>query len=131
MKKAVTTIAAAALLASVPAFAATTLSGTYVGVIKGQPPTTRLNGTWALLINERGDYAIQKGGLGTVAFGHAKVVGNRITFQKEIGSKACKGKQASGRYTWALKGSTLKFKRLYDLCIGRRTVLGVPMKKYS
>ena len=130
MRKAATTIAAAALLAAAPAFAQTTLTGTYVGVVKGQKPAS-LNGTWALLINDRGDYAIQKGGLGTVALGHAKLAGNRITFQKETGSKACKGKQALGRYTWSLKGSKLTFKRLYDLCVGRRTLLSVPMKKYA
>ncbi len=130
MRKAATIIAAAALLLSASASAQTTLSGTYVGKVVGKKPAS-LNGTWALLINERGDYAIQKGGLGTVALGHAKVAGNRITFQKETGTRACKGKQASGRYTWSLKGSTLTFKRLYDLCLGRRTVLGEPMKKYS
>jgi hypothetical protein len=130
MRKAATTIAAAALLASAPAHAQTTLVGTYVGILTKQKPAS-LNGTWALLINERGFYAIQKGGVGTVALGHAKVVGNRITFQKETGSKACKGKQATGRYTWSLKGSTLKFKRLFDRCLGRRAVLGVPMKRYA
>lgn len=130
MKKAATTIAATALLVAAPAFAQNSLIGTYVGKITGQKPAS-LNGTWALLINERGDYAIQKGGLGTVALGHAKLAGNRITFQKETGSRACKGKQASGRYTWSLKGSKLTFKRLYDLCIGRRTVLSVAMKKYA
>ncbi len=121
-------VAAVTLLASSSALASTPLNGTFVGAVKGQKPAS-LNGTWALLINPRGDYAIQKDGIGVISFGHAKVSGQTIIFQKEIGSRACKGKQAKGRYIWSVKGSTLTFRKLSDLCVIRRSVLSVPLKQ--
>jgi hypothetical protein len=118
--------AAAALAGSSVALAAASLTGIFTTTLKGKTPAA-LNGDWAILIKKSGDYQIAKR-VGTsgqlLVTGHAKIAGAKITFQKETGQAACKGKQAVGRYAWSLKGKTLRFQRLNDKCSGRRTILG-------
>jgi hypothetical protein len=94
--------------------------------VSGKTPAN-LNGDWAIVIKASDAYQIAKrvGSSGQLLVtGHAKIAGDKITFQKETGPAACKGSQAVGRYAWKLKGKTLTFLRLADKCIGRRTILG-------
>ncbi len=118
--------ATAALLGSSTALAAGSLTGIYVTSVKGATPAT-LNGDWAIRIVQSGQYQIQKR-VGTrgalLVTGHAAISGGKITFQKETGPAACKGKVAVGRYGWSLKGTTLTFTRYSDKCTGRRAILG-------
>jgi hypothetical protein len=123
--------AGAALLAAGVASASGSLAGVYLTSISGKYPAN-LNGDWAMRIEPTGKYEIQKrvGNYGQlVVVGHAKIAGNRITFQKETGLAACTGKQAVGRYGWSLKGSTLTFVRFSDKCVGRRILLGGKLTK--
>ncbi len=120
--------AAAALVGSSVALAAGSVTGIFTTSVKGKTPAS-LNGEWAIRIQATGDYQIAKR-VGTTAnaqvlvSGHATLAGGKITFQKETGPAACKGKVSVGRYAWSLKGKTLTFQRLADKCVGRRTVLG-------
>jgi hypothetical protein len=127
MKKALLVLAAAAALAgSSVALAAASPTGIFTTSVKGKKPAN-LNGDWAIQIKQSGDYQIAKrvGNIGQVlVVGHAKIAGDKITFQEETGQAACKGKEAVGRYAWTLEGKTLTFQRLADKCIGRRTILG-------
>ena len=118
--------AGAALIGVGVATASGSIAGIYVTNVRGKTPAN-LNGDWAIRFQKSGEYEIQKrvGNSGQLLVtGHAKIAGSKITFQKETGPAACKGSQAVGRYSWSLKGKTLKLTRLADKCVGRRTVLG-------
>jgi hypothetical protein len=127
MKKALIVLAAGAALAGASvALAAGSLTGILTTSVKGKTPPP-LNGDWAIQIQASGAYQIAKrvGSSGQLLVsGHARIAGDKITFQKETGQAACKGKQAVGRYAWSLKSKTLTFQRLADTCTGRRTILG-------
>lgn len=128
MKKALALVlvATVAVAGSATALASGSLTGIFTTTVKGKTPAA-LNGDWAILIKKSGDYQMAKR-VGTsgqlLVKGHAGIAGDRVTFQKETGPAACKGRQAVGRYTWSLKGKTLIFQRLADRCVGRRTILG-------
>jgi len=118
--------AGAALIGVGVATASGSIAGIYVTTIKGKTPSP-LNGDWAIRFTKSGEYEIQKrvGNNGQLLVtGHGRLAGAAFTFQKETGPAACKGSQAVGRYSWSLKGKTLKLTRLADKCVGRRTVLG-------
>jgi hypothetical protein len=117
---------AAALAGSSVALAAGSLTGIFTTSVKGKTPAS-LNGDWAMQIKGTGAYQIAKrvGNSGQVVVtGHATIAGRKITFQKETGPAACKGKVSVGRYGWSLKGTRLTFVRYADKCTGRRTILG-------
>jgi hypothetical protein len=124
-------VACAALLAAGVASASSSIAGIYVTSVSGKSPAN-LNGDWAIRFKPNGEYDIQKrvGNYGQlVVVGHARLAGSTITFQKETGLAACTGKQAVGRYGWSLKGSTLKFVRYSDKCVGRRILLAGKITK--
>ena len=119
-------VAGATLIGSAAAASSASITGIYITTVKGKTPAA-LNGDWAIQIKKTGDYQIAKrvGNSGSVLVaGHGSIAGDRFTFRKETGPAACKGSQAVGRYSWSLKGKTLKLTRLADKCVGRRTVLG-------
>jgi hypothetical protein len=123
--------AAAALVATGVAAASTSIAGVYLTSVSGKFPAN-LDGDWAIRFEPSGKYEIQKrvGNHGQlVVVGHAKIAGSRITFQKETGLAACTGKQSVGRYGWSLKGTTLRFVRFSDKCVGRRILLGGKLTK--
>ena len=118
--------AGAALIGAGVATASGSITGIYVTTIKGKTPSS-LNGDWAIRFTKSGEYEIQKhvgNGGQLLVTGHGKLAGSTFTFQKETGPAACKGSQAAGRYSWSLKGKTLKLTRFSDKCVVRRTVLG-------
>jgi hypothetical protein len=124
-------MAGTALLAAGVASASTSIAGVYVTTVKGKTPAN-LNGEWAIRFEPTGKYEIQKrvGNYGQlVVVGHAKIAGGTITFRKETGLAACTGSQSVGRYGWSLKGTTLRFVRYSDKCIGRRILLSGKITK--
>ena len=123
--------AGAALLAAGVASASSSIAGVYLTTVKGKTPAN-LNGDWAIRIEPTGKYEIEKrvGNYAQlVVVGHGKIAGSTITFQKETGLAACTGRQAVGRYGWSLKGTTLKFVRYSDKCVGRRILLAGKITK--
>ncbi len=123
--------AVAALVAAGVASAASPIAGVYLTTVSGKTPAN-LNGEWAIRIEPTGRYEIEKkvGNYAQlVVLGHAKIAGGTITFRRETGLAACTGKEAVGRYGWSLKGSTLKFVRFSDKCVGRRILLGGKITK--
>jgi hypothetical protein len=88
-----------------------------------------LNGTWQLTIR-RHTFAVTKGGA-AAASGSAQIAGARITFRDIGGPLACRGAQASGVYTWRLRGAKLTLARVYDPCLGRRLILGRSFTRVS
>ncbi len=123
--------AGAALLAAGAASASSSIAGVYVTTVTGKTPAN-LNGDWAIRIEPTGKYEIEKrvGNYAQlVVVGHGKIAGSTITFRKETGLAACTGKQAVGRYGWSLKGTTLKFVRYSDKCVGRRILLAGKITK--
>jgi hypothetical protein len=127
----ITVVTTGALLAAGVASASSSIAGVYLTTVKGKTPAN-LNGDWAIRFEPTGKYEIQKrvGNYGQlVVVGHAKIAGGTITFQKETGLAACTGSQAVGRYGWSLKGTTLRFVRYSDKCVGRRILLASKITK--
>jgi hypothetical protein len=85
-----------------------------------------LHGTWWLAFDANGThYWIGKGPAKTrVVHGAASQPSTHIvTFTDEGGPYACRGAQASGRYSWRAAGTSIVFKALKDGCAGRRLIL--------
>ena len=110
------------------------LPGTWTTKLEGKKPVS-LNGDWAMQITRSGNYTIVKRVKNTAKLmvkGEIYLFGTRgATFKNEKGPAACTGSQAAGRYTFSVVGKTLKFTRIRDTCMGRRTVLGEPFKKVA
>ena len=109
--------AGAALAATSP------LAGVYQTVIKGQKGQSAvLNGTWLISFAPSGAYAVVKEPSTTTLLigGSSSATGNTIVFHDKVGPLAC---TVSGRYSWSLRGKTMKLTKAKDTCAGRVLVL--------
>jgi hypothetical protein len=91
--------------------------------IAGAKPAV-LNGTWRLTVNRK-SFSVARGTTFAVS-GTARVVGNRITIHDVDGPFACRGAQATGVYSWRIKGKHLTLTAVREPCAGRRTILTKP-----
>jgi hypothetical protein len=96
------------------------LTGSFRTVISGK--SSRLNGTWLLKINQLGQSTISKNGK-VVVKGAVGAWSGHFQITDASGPDACKGVQASGAYTYTLKGNQLALKLTFDQCAGRKTIL--------
>jgi hypothetical protein len=79
----------------------------------------RLKGTWVLDFLKGGKYTITDNGT-VVVRGHFTST-SRIYLSNETGPAAC---PQFGVYAWKRTGTTLKFTKVSDSCVGRAAVLG-------
>ncbi|MBV9192834.1 MAG: hypothetical protein JO168_01735 [Solirubrobacterales bacterium] len=105
------------------ALAAGSLSGRWTTTIKGSKLFGgALNGKWVINFTP-GAYHVTNNGR-AIVHGKSAIAGNVITLKDASGSNACSTK---GTYRFALRGTTLTFKRIHDSrssnCIGRVLVL--------
>jgi hypothetical protein len=96
------------------------LTGSFKTIIGDK--TSRLNGTWVLKIDRLGQSTISKNGRIVVKGAVAAGLGH-FQITDASGPAACKGVQASGAYTYTLKGNQLALKVGFDQCSGRKTIL--------
>ena len=96
------------------------LTGSFKTIISGK--TSRLNGTWVLKIDRLGHSTISKNGRIVVTGAVAAWLGH-FQITDTSGPAACKGVQASGAYTYTLKGNQLALKVGFDQCSGRLAIL--------
>jgi hypothetical protein len=85
-----------------------------------------LHGTWWLTFDAAGKhYSIAKGPARTrVVHGVASQPSTHtVTFTDQGGPYACRGAQASGRYSWRAAGMRIVFTAVKDGCAGRRLIL--------
>ena len=88
-----------------------------------------LNGSWMLALSGPA-YTLARNKATAVA-GTATIAGGKITFRDLAGPYRCAVSQASGTYKWTLKGKTLTFKPVSDLCVGRKSVLAHKFTKIT
>lgn len=96
------------------------LTGSFKTIISGK--TSRLNGAWVLKIDRLGQSTSSKNGRIVVKGAVAAWLGH-FQITDTSGPAACKGVQASGAYTYTLKGNQLVLKVGFDQCSGRETIL--------
>jgi hypothetical protein len=108
-------------LAATASAAGPSLSPHVWGVKVSGAPAPLFNATWLLGIQQPAFTVTRNRALGVR--GTVKIAGNQITLRDISGPLACKGVQATGRYTWKIHGAKLSFTRLADKCIGRRTLM--------
>jgi curli biogenesis system outer membrane secretion channel CsgG len=97
---------------------AASLSGTFKTKIGGN---SRFAGTWTIKFSH-GNYKVTDNGKAVVR-GRYTLSGNKLTMRDSSGPAAC---GPTGRYTYKISGSTLKFKNKTDTtvaCSGRAVVL--------
>ena len=82
---------------------------------------TGMVGNWEIAIDRPGHALVRYNGQQVVE-APFEVQGNQITFSNDTGQYAC---QTTGRYTWAMSGSELRFTRIEDPCDGRAAALTV------
>jgi hypothetical protein len=85
-----------------------------------------LHGAWWLTFDASGKhYWIAKGTSRTrVVHGAASQPSTHtVTFTDQGGPYACRGAQATGRYTWRATGTRIVFTAVRDGCAGRRLIL--------
>jgi hypothetical protein len=112
---------AAALVAASSASSGThLLTGSFRTVISGK--SSQLNGTWLLKIDKLGQSTIARNGK-VVVKGAVGAWSGHFQITDASGPDACKGVQASGAYTYTLKGNQLALKLMFDQCSGRKTIL--------
>ncbi len=121
MIRATTIASAAALALAAAAFAGSTLTGSYTATISGAP-VARFNGVWTLGFGSGGAYTVAENKQVLIR-GRVSLNGSTITFKDKSGPAACHGSQATGSYTWKLRGRTLRLTPLRDTCTGRKFVL--------
>lgn len=123
----VAVVAAASATATSALGAAQGLSpGAFTTRIAGAKPAA-LNGTWILAMTGPAFNLIRN--KTTAATGAVTVSGSKITFKDLFGPYRCLGSQATGTYTWKLKGKTLTLKPVKDSCAGRKAVLSHPFTR--
>ena len=122
---------AAALAGAAGAAAANPIAGTF-GIHLAGTGSKLLDATWRVQIGADGSYTITRNG-SLAARGQATVTGKTVVFADAAGPLACKAALARGTYTWALtrRGGTsyLVLTARHDGCIGRKTVLSVPLAR--
>ena len=96
------------------------LTGSFKTVISGK--SSNLDGTWVLKIDKLGQSTISKDGKLDVKGAVAAWLGH-FQITDTSGPTACKGVQASGAYTYTLKGNQLALKVSFDQCSGRTSIL--------
>ena len=117
-----------AVLAAALVTAGAAISGTHVQLLTGSFKTviggksSQLNGTWVLKIDQLGQSTISKNGKVVVRGAVGAWLGH-FQITDASGPDACKGVQASGAYTYTLKGNQLTLKLMFDQCSGRKTIL--------
>ena len=118
MRNGACAIVAALLVVSSAAAMAPSLVGTYATTISGKQPAF-LNGRWRVVLQPHGAYAIERDGVRVVR-GRGAVTATEIRFGHETGPAACPG---PARYSWSLRGRSLRFTPIEDACAGRRAIL--------
>jgi hypothetical protein len=121
----VASVAAGALVLAAAGSAAPR-TGVYRTTITGATPAV-LNATWRLSFTGFA-FALDRNRAPAVQ-GITSGKGNRVVFRDLAGPFRCRGAQAVGTYTWRLTRSILRFTRVADACVGRRTVLARPFRK--
>jgi hypothetical protein len=111
----------AVLVSAAAAVAASPLKGSYGRTVSGGNKS--FDGKWVIAFKGNGKYTVAVQGH-VIGSGTLKAKGTKVTLH----DSACKLKQA-GVYTYTLKGATLTFKRISDLCPGRSTVLAKPLQR--
>ena len=96
------------------------LTGSFKSIISGK--TSRLNGTWVLKIDRLSHSTISKNGR-IVVKGAVAAWSGHFQITDASGPAASKGVQASGAYTYTLKGNQLALKLGFDQCSGRLAIL--------
>ncbi len=116
-------VTGAALFVAVATAAAagTPLQGTFETAISSAP-VKQLDGTWQVVLQSAGRYAIQRNGAVLIR-GRDAQTATTISFGHESGPAACTGTEAAATYHWSLSGASLRLTPVRESCSGRRLVL--------